>query len=320
MFDIITVGSATEDVFVKTDHPEILKKKHEVCFPIGTKIIIDDIHFDTGGGGTNSAVAFSRMGLRTAYLGKLGNDKSAREILKQLNDEKVKFLGKEEKGKTGYSVILVGLEGDRTVLTYKGMADDLLANDLEFSRLKTKWFYFSSMMGKSFETLKKIVQFAKKNRIRYAFNPSTYLAKKGAAYLKEIIAGCDMLIMNREEAAYLTGKDNLNEMLKKLQEYAKIAVITDGKNGAFAYNGIKKYIVTPRKVKIVETTGAGDSFASGFTAAIIKGKSMEDSLRIAQLNSENVIMHLGAKNKLLKWSEAEILLKKERIIIKEEAI
>ncbi len=317
MHDIITVGSATEDVFIGTRNPEILKHNslHEVCYPIGTKILVDRIHFCTGGGGTNTAVSFSRLGLRTAYLGKIGDDKSAREVLSELKNENVDFIGGSEKGNTGYSVIITGLEKDRTILAYKGMADDLKPADVSFGKLKARWFYFSSMIGQSFETLKKIAAYAKKNRIKYAFNPSTYLAKKGIGYLKEILTDCDLLVLNREEAQLLAGKENINNMLKKLQEYAKIVIITDGKNGAYAYNGIEKYTVIPRKINVVETTGAGDAFASGVTAGIIKGKSLEDSLRLGQFNAESTIAHIGAKNNLLKSGEAEKLLKTGHIRI-----
>jgi len=322
MYDIIAVGSATEDVFIKTKNPEIIRegRLHEVCYPVGTKINVESIFFSTGGGGTNSAVSFSRLGLKTAYLGKIGNDKSAREILRELEAEKVRFIGKSEKGNTGYSVILIGLEKDRTILTYKGMADELKVSDLKWSKLKTKWFYFSSLLGTSFETMKKIATFAKKNKIKYAFNPSTYLAEKGIDYLKEIVTDCDLLVMNKEEAGLIVGKANVNQMLKKLQHYAKIVIITDGKNGAYAYNGIEKYTVIPRKIKVVETTGAGDAFASGVTAGIIKKKKFEDCLRLGQFNAESVIRAIGAKNDLLRSREAEKLLKTNSIRIKKEEI
>jgi len=322
MYDIISVGSATEDVFLKTGNPEIIKegRLHEVCYPVGTKINVEEIHFSTGGGGTNSAVSFSRLGLRAAYLGKIGNDRSAAEVLKALESEKVKFIGKSEKGNTGYSVILIGLEHDRTILAYKGMADELKPGDINWHSLNTKWFYFSSLLETSFETMKKISAFAKKNKIKYAFNPSTYLAKKGMNYLREIIDGCSLLVMNREEAALLAGAGSINQMLRKLQSHAKIVIITDGAKGAYAYNGIEKYSVIPRKIKIIETTGAGDAFASGVTAGIIKGKSFEDCLRLGQFNAEGVLGAVGAKNYLLKSSEAERLLKTSHIRIQKEAI
>lgn len=322
MYDIITVGSATEDVFIKTKDPEILKKNsiHEVCYPIGTKIVVEDIHFNTGGGGTNTAVSFSRLGLKTAYLGKIGMDKSAREICRELDEEKVRFIGKKEDGKTGYSVILIGLEKDRTILTYKGMADELRSNDFKLNELKTGWFYFSSSRGQSFETMKKIARYAKKNNIKYAYNPSSYCTKEGCDYLKDMMLDCDLLVMNKEEAEMLVKNSTINTMLKKLQEFGKIVIITDGKNGAYAYNGIEKYTVKPRKTKIIETTGAGDSFASGVTAAIIKHYSLEDALRLGQFNAESVLGNIGAKNNLLTKTKAEKLLRSNLIKVKKEVI
>ena len=323
MYDIITVGSGTEDVFVKTKNPEIITKNnvHEVCYPIGTKIIVDDIYFSTGGGGTNTATSFSRLGLNTAYLGKVGDDKTGRRLLSDLKDENVEFIGKKDKkGKTGYSVILIGLEKDRTILNFKGVANELRKNEINLKNMKTKWFYFSSLMGESFETMKRIASFAKKNNIKYAFNPSSYCTKKGLKYIKNIAEGCDILIMNKEEASQLVGKSSINLMLKKLQQHCKIAIITDGKKGAYAYNGIEKYTVNPRKIKVIETTGAGDSFGAGVTAGAIKNKSLEDCLKLGQLNAESVLGDIGAKNNLITKTVAEKLLKTNRIKVKKEAI
>ncbi len=323
MYDIITVGSGTEDVFIKTKNPEIITKNkiHEVCYPIGTKIIVDDIHFSTGGGGTNTATSFSSLGLKTAYLGKVGDDKTGKRLLRELEEDDVTFIGKKEKdGKTGYSVILVGLEKDRTILNFKGVANDLKKSEVKLKNLRTRWFYFSSLMSESFETMKRIASFAKKNKIKYAFNPSSYCIKKGMKYLKDMVEGCDLLIMNKEEAGLLVGKSSINTMLKKLQQHGKIAIITDGKNGAYAYNGIEKYTVYPRKINIIETTGAGDSFGAGVTAGIIKNKSLEDCLRLGQFNAESVLRAIGAKNNLLKKTEAEKLLRTNGIKVKKEAI
>src|SRR3989338_6065903 len=135
MYDVITVGSSTVDVFARTRFSEIIKiidPKGEtdlLAFPSGSKILIDELEFTTGGGGTNTAVALSRLGHKVAFLGKLG------------------------KGNAGYSVILDTLEHDRTILTYKGVNDELRHEDVPYKKLKTKWFYFCSMLEESFHTL-----------------------------------------------------------------------------------------------------------------------------------------------------------------------
>ena len=167
MFDIVTVGSALVDVFVNTELGEIKKDgKKLIAYPVGSKISVKGIKFLIGGGGTNSAVAFSRFGLKTGYIGKIGRDNHGKDILEMLKKEKIQFLGKIEKGAiTGYSIVLDSKENNRTILTYKGINNNLSLNDINFRKIKTKWLYLSSLLGKSFETQKKLVEILKKREI-----------------------------------------------------------------------------------------------------------------------------------------------------------
>ncbi len=308
MYDIITLGSATVDVFVKTTKPEIVKHRQhdDVCYAIGQKVLVEDLHVDTGGGGTNTAVAFSRFGLKTGWIGKLGNDLHAKTVLDEMKRERVDFLGAHGKGMTGYSVILTGLEHDRTILAYKGVNDQLTTKDVPWNKFKTRWLYCSAMMGASFETLKRAVAFAKKHGIKYAFNPSMYLAQQGIKKLKPIVQDCDLLVLNREEAQALLGvQQRCVEMLPELQKYAKIAVITDGPKTAHAYNGFLHYQIEPPHIKVVETTGAGDAFAAGMLVGLVHKKDIADALQYGMAESCSVIQHVGAKQRLLSRAEIE---------------
>ena len=322
MYDTITVGSATFDVFVNTKS-ELIKIKTSsseddlIAYPSGSKILIKELRFTTGGGGTNTAVSLARLGHKTAYLGSLGNDENGKKILDLLKKEKIDFIGVLSKEITGYSIILDSIEHDRTILTYKGANDKLRFSDINLKKLKTKWFYFSSMISESFKTLEKLAEFAEKNNIKIAFNPSTYLAKKGKNYLKKILTRTTILVLNNEEASLLVGKNNIKIMLKKLCELGpRIAVITNGKKEINAYDGKNIYTVIPNKIKVVESTGAGDAFASSFLSGMIKKSNIEFALKLGLVNSESVIQHGGAKNKLLKYKEALENIKKSSVKIK----
>ncbi|MBI2647466.1 carbohydrate kinase family protein [Candidatus Woesearchaeota archaeon] len=162
MYDVITVGSATLDVFARTRFSELIKiidPKGEtdlLAFPSGSKILIDELEFTTGGGGTNTAFALLRLGHKVAFIGKIGEGTNSDFIYKNLKKEKIDLLCSHGKGHAGYSVILDTLEHDRTILVYKGINDQLRNYDIPYKKIKTKWFYFSAMMGESFHTLERL--------------------------------------------------------------------------------------------------------------------------------------------------------------------
>jgi len=318
LFDVITIGSATVDVFAKTES-ELIKFKtihgeeDFIAYPSGSKILITDLQFMIGGGGTNTATSFARLGLKTGYIGKLGKDQNGKKILEYLKKEKISYLGSYGK-ETSYSIILDSIEDDRTILAYKGSINSLAKKELKFSRLKTKWFYISSMLGKSFDTVKEIIKFAKKNKIKVAFNPSSYQAKMGKESLAEMLESLEVLVLNKEEAKYLVGPLPNDNLLKKLYQLGpQIVVITNGKKGTYVYDGDYFYHANPASgLKILETTGAGDAFASSFVAGLAMKKQISDCIKMGMINSESVITNYGAKNILLKKKKMLELLKKDK--------
>lgn len=303
-FDVITVGSATLDVFVDS---EGYGNKKAISFPVGSKILIDELRFSIGGGGTNSAVCFSKLGVKTGFLGKIGSGHNSGIILRELRKAGVEFLGARGDDRTGYSVVLGSKDNNRTILTYKGVNDTLNIKELKLNRCKTKAFYFSSMMGASFEAQLKIAEYATSKGIPFAYNPSTYQVKQGLKKIKPLISEAEILILNDEEAGILSGNKDPLEFLKSIGP--EIVCITRGSKGAMAFDGKFKYKVFAHKVKCVEATGAGDTFGSTFVFGALKGMTIEDSLKLAVLNSESVIGHPGAKNGLLSLKELEKNLK-----------
>ena len=179
--------------------------------------------------------------------------------------------------------------------SYKRANDEISLNDIK--KFKTKWLYLSSLLGKSFETQKKLAKILKKRGVKIVFNPSSYLIKK--ENLSSLLKITDILVLNKQEAQMLTEKkDNLLENLIKLGP--KLVVITDKDKMITCYDGHNRYFLIPNKVKVIERTGAGDAFASGFVAGQIAKKSIKYSLRLGLAESENVIKYFGAKNRLLR--------------------
>jgi ribokinase len=310
MYDVITVGSATLDVFAHANFSETITiqepkgKTALLAFPLGAKIIIESLDFTVGGGGTNTAVAFSRLGFKTGYIGKLGKGTNSDFIHKSLEKENVDMLCVHGEGLAGYSVVLDSMEHERTILAYKGANDHLLSSEVPYKKLSAKWIYLSAMMGESYETAKEIAAFAERKGISLAFNPSLYLAEKGMTYLAPILARTELLVLNKEEAFCLSKKTDISEALRKLHSAgAKIIVITDGKNPLFVFDGILQYSCIPPVVKVVDATGAGDAFAATFMAGLLLKKPIEECIRLSLANVSSVLQHHGAKNILLKRKE-----------------
>ena len=327
MYDVITVGSATVDVFAKTHFSELIKiidPKGEtdlIAFPSGSKILIDELGFTTGGGGTNAAVALARLGHKVAFLGKLGQGTNSDFIHKNLVKEKIELLCAHGEGNAGYSVILDTLEHDRTILTYKGINDNLRNQDVPYKKLKTKWFYFSSMLEESFHTLEKLAEFAQQNKIKIGFNPSTYLAEKGIHHLKHILSRTCLLVLNKEEAILLAGKDSIEGLLLKLKSLGpKIVVITDGRNDLYIIDENHIYTARPPFVKVVDATGAGDAFAASFLCGILRKNDVEFAVKLGIANAQSVVANYGAKNILLNFNEAIKSMGKLKIRIRKKRI
>ena len=165
------------------------------------------------------------------------------------------------------------------------------------------------MMGKSFMMQQKLADYAVKNKIKIMFNPSSYVVKKGKKFVSPLMKKSEIVVLNKEESGYIT-QGSIEDRLKQLVRMGpKIAIITDGKNGAWLLKDKFIYRAIPHKVNVVESTGAGDAFASAFLASFIKTNGIKKSLHIALANSQSVLSHYGAKNKLLTWDEANNKIK-----------
>ena len=302
MYDVITFGSITIDVFLGTEAREMGGKLE---YPVGTKINVRDVDFQTGGCGMNVAIGLKRLGCNAALLGKYGDDINGRMIKQVLKDEGIKFIGPPGRGKTGYSVILDSVRHNRTILHFRGASSNFRPSEIDKGKVDSKWIYMASARGDAFKTQKALTDLARKKKIKIAFNPGIHECSKGRRYIGKIIRASEMMIMNKQEAQALTRKDKPADMLKAIRRMGpKIVCITNGTNDIFAYENGVVYRLRPHKIRMLERTGAGDAFSAGLLAGMVKNKGIEMSLQLGMANSESVIRYFGALNKLLSWNEA----------------
>ena len=337
MFDVITIGSATMDVFVECEDANIVsvysksKKSEFMSYPYGAKVEISDFASNVGGGGINTAVNFANLGLKTSAIFKIGDDIYSEGILDSFKNKNVDLSNKiqDAQDSTGFSIILVSFQGDRTVLAHRGANAHITKSDINFEAIKnSKLLYIAPLNGDSNKVLDDIVKFAGKNDVYVCFNAGTTSIKRGFNYLKKILETAQIVVMNKEEASMATQiqvrpdtrevkyseeliHPDIKEMFKKLKvkDY-QIIVITDGGKGAYAYDGKHFYYCPVFEGPVVSTLGAGDAFASTFCAALGKTKiNIGESLMMASVNSAGVVSEFGATQGLLTFEQIEEKLK-----------
>ena len=321
MLDIISVGSSTFDVFLKLN--KCKSDKQCIELPLGGKLLIERIYSSTGGGAINPVFNLKKMGFKVGVVSGIGNDAHGHLITHQLADQKIKFLGHLTKKPTDYSVIIDGRKGDRTILTNKSASKELSFSKLNKNRLISKWFYIATLIGKSFYSAKKLAQYSGKNNIKIAFNPTSYLAEKGRNYLAPILSRTSMLVLNKEEASLLSKESSIISMSKRLLSWIKkdgLVLITDGKNGAYCYDGNNIYHILPKPIKVVGQTGAGDCFTATFLGAYYKKKDIKFALHMAQCNVESILSSMGAHEKSLTWGNLIKRMKKRKFVITKKTL
>lgn len=324
MHDVITIGSATRDVFVKSVAFEVHEDDGSVtgiegCFPLGAKIEIDDIIFDTGGGATNSAVAFSRLGFATAVIGSIGMDSIGREVVEGLETDGVDttFLRRHHEHQTGYSVILLAGTGERTILVYRGASKHLHTDTVPWNDLRTGWIYMTSLGG-NVELAERVLDHAAGHGIKVAWNPGGEELKLGMDRLGPLIRKADVFNLNREEAALLVHKEreDLKGIMDALQGLPrKVLLVTGGGEGTLAaFDGKVLHSGTIDAPK-TNTTGAGDAFGSGFVAGLMKKDDIPYALAVGTWNATGVVQEMGAKRGLMRRFPPQASIEKVTVTV-----
>lgn len=314
MYDMITIGAIKLDAFIAIPSASktcsVNMPDCQLCIAYGRKNQAEDIDLQIAGSAPNVAVGLARMKQKTAVLSVMGQD--------IIYDKAVEFL-KKNKVDPKYVKSTPGHDSSfAAVLNYKGESTQLVAhNGGEFTipkkMSKTAWIHVSEL-GKGYQKLYKELSLCKEKKgVKISFNPGTVQIHEMRPEFKALLKCTEVLFVNKVEAQTILGTkedETMQFMMGGLKKMGpKYVVITDGKNGAFAYDGEQLDYAPMFPGKRKEATGAGDSFATGFLGALLHGKSHAEALKWGSVNAASSVSEIGPTKGLLSHTEIKKRLK-----------
>lgn len=312
--DILCVGDVVTEPFIKlTDAEATCDIDHEnckLCMRFGDKIPYESAEICRAvGNSANASVAGARLGLQSALVAWIGDDEVGKGDMEELAKNKVI---------TDYMRTAPGFASNYHYVLWYDVERTILVKHTEFpyewdmSIPPPKWIYLSSMASNSLAYHEQIGDYlAAHPEVKLAFQPGTFQMKLGFDKLKKIYDRTELFFCNVEEAQRIMAtKEHDKVMLMKLLKEIgpKIIVMTDGINGAYAYDGTNAYFMPVYPHKPFERTGAGDAFSSTLVSALAVGKNLEEALSWAPINSMSVVQQVGAQKGLLSREKLEEFL------------
>lgn len=305
MAKIVCLGSALQDIFLidRDDFASATIGDQSIFSKllIGTKVDIDRISYQTGGGATNSAATLARHGHSVFFIGNLGRDAAGNFIRTDLERRGIDTsFSQTTSSATGSSIVLLDQKsGERTILTHRGASKsfhNLSPTTLDI--IHPDWLYITSLNG-DLQTLTNFAKTAKSHGTKIFWNPG---AKELANLpgLIRLFPYVDIILLNKTEAMQIVAGDSLEDLIVSLSAYLKTIIITDGRNGGIAtdHQSIYRFgLYDTRPTK--DATGAGDAFGSGFLARFTNGVSLKSALIFASANASSVVAKIGAKPGIL---------------------
>jgi len=319
--DVLCIGDVVTDAFIdlieKYEHTQ--KRDDgvtELAFELGTKIPYDHAEVIAGvGNAPNASVSLARLGLNAGLVSNVGDDDWGKEIIAALKQNGVdtRFVHTNPGKVSNYHYVLWYAE-ERTIFikheNYEYHWPKFRKSDIP------RWGYFSSISENAMEYHDEISDWLDENpEVKLAFQPGTFqMSEKLSPRMLRLYKRAEVVVLNREEASMVFDADHgdIHDQLDKMHQAGiKIACVTDGPNGAYVSDGEKRWQMPlyPDPSAPKERTGAGDAFASTFTAALMKGADVPSALLWAPINSMNVVQHVGAQEGLLSEDQIEYYLR-----------
>jgi fructokinase len=309
---ILGIGNAIVDVFVKVDDDFLTKNKlikgsmklieKEEFESLKSAIKIEKI--EAGGSVANTMAGIAYLQGKASFIGKINSDEFGKIYKESLEKIKVNFSysEKSENLSTGASIILITPDSERTMCTYLGISSQLSKDDIKEDYIKGHEIIFLEGYlwdkGISEEMFKHVINLAKKNNIKVAMSLSDIFCVKRHRkdFFNLLINDINILIGNENEINELMQKKNLLDCINELKKINKLIIITRSANGSIALLNNEIINCDSSKVeKVLDLTGAGDLFASGFLKEYLDQSNIKKCLQSGSKLAAKVIQKIGAR-------------------------
>lgn len=288
LFDVIGCGGLNVDKLFKVGK----------IVGAGEESFIIDCEEACGGSAANTMVGLARLSCKAGFIGKVANDKEGKMLIEDFRREGVDTKGTvcAKSGRSGIVIGFVDKKGERALYVDPGINDTIEFNEINMKyAFQTRFLHITSFVGdKSFQTQKRLVESLPEN-VKLSIDPGELYAKKGVA-LESMIKRTFVLMPNQNELELLARKTSYKEGAEVLlRKGVKIVAVKLGSKGCYVTDGKESHHIQPFKVKVVDTTGAGDAFCAGFLYGLIKGKSLSECGKVGNFVASRCITKIGAR-------------------------
>ncbi|PID52724.1 MAG: hypothetical protein CR972_00410 [Candidatus Moraniibacteriota bacterium] len=320
---VLCVGSMGKDIFFPVDTGTVIETvsnshvEKQFCFGYGSKVHVDDRFVALGGCACNVSIGLSRLGIDARALGNIGDDADGQWIVDVLKKEEVDIsaIRKIIKSKTDISVILIDAStGERTIFVNRDVGEKLVFTEKDLK--KVDWCFIGSLYGDSVGDNMHVLHDAiMQGKIKLAYNPGAYNIAQDENIVLDLIHHANVVFTNKseacdiisyfdldlEEADFADEKMLIETLLLHMKSDDSIAVVTDGRRGAWAGDKRGIYHVSTIEKKVHDATGAGDAFASGFLGALFREDTIDKCIQCGSANGDAVVDYYGAQEGLLTY-------------------
>ena len=316
MKKILGIGSALVDILTQIPNDQILKELNlpkggmtyvdaKTSVEIGEKIAHIGSQMASGGSAANTMSGLARLSIEAGFLSKIGTDEVGAFFKKQMVETNVKPQLLTSTMPSGRVIAMVTPDGERTFATCLGAAAEMRADDIR-PELFDGWdiFYVEGYLVANPSMLRKAIETAKDKGMTIAIDMASYnVVEESRDFLLDLVNNyVDIVFANEKEAFALTGMEP-EAALHFIAERCQIAVVKVGAKGAFVQRGDEVVTIPPLEADVVDTTGAGDMWAAGFLAGLVKGENLEKCGMMGAIVAKNIIEVVGAKMNDQRWND-----------------